>query len=138
MSNLQIPLAARINGARPWKPAKDRTGDEHLTGTVVAIKRRETEYGAYPCLIIDTGADDQHLTAFHAFHTVAKEQLKALKPAPGEAIGIVAHAPVKANKRKNSEGEPVTYTPYTIYNPDTADTVADEWGWDADDDEPGF
>ena len=72
-----IPLQARINGARAWKPAKDRTTDAMLTGTVVAITRRGEggEYGVYPCVIVEVDGEET-FQAFHAFHTVAKEQLK--------------------------------------------------------------
>lgn len=136
----EIPLAARINGARAWRPAKDRTSDEMLSGTLVAITRRgdDGEYGAYPCLVIDTG--EPSFRAFHAFHTVAQQELKKLKPTPGESITIVAHPRVQANKRKDSKGDPVEYDPYTIFNPDhIADKPAiNEWDWDAESDRPGF
>lgn len=128
----EIPLQARINGARAWKPAKDRTTDEMLKGTVVAIQRRESEYGAYPCVIVDVEGEEA-FRAFHAFHTVSRDQLKALKPSAGESICIVAHPPVKANKRKNAAGEPVEYTPYTIFNPDAEDEAVAEFDWDAED-----
>ena len=133
MTDTQIPLQARINGARAWKPAKDRTADEMLTGTVVAITRRGEggEYGVYPCVVVDTGAET--FTAFHAFHTVAKEQLKKLKPSAGESICIVAHPPQKANKRKDVNGDPVVYTAYTIFNPDQEDEAVAEFDWDAED-----
>jgi hypothetical protein len=125
---VEIPLAARINGARAWKPAKDRTKDEMLAGTVVAIQPRTSEYGTYPVVTIDTGAET--LSAFHAFHTVSLEQLKALKPSPGESICIVAHPKVPANKRKDADGKPVMYTPYTIFNPDNPAEVTSNWSWD--------
>jgi hypothetical protein len=135
----EIPLAARINGARAWKPAKDRTADEMLQGTVVAIQARTGgDYGDYPVVTVDTGAET--FSAFHAFHTVALMQLKALKPSPGEAICIVAHPKVPANKRKDSEGKPVMYTPYTIFNPDAEDAaVTSNWSWDdAESDIPDY
>lgn len=125
---VEIPLAARINGARAWKPTKDRTTDEMLTGTVVAIVPRTSEYGTYPVVVVDTGAET--LSAFHAFHTVSLDQLKALKPSAGESIVIVAHPKVAANKRKDANGDPVQYTPYTIFNPDNPAAVTSNWSWD--------
>ena len=41
----EIPLKARINGAKAWKPKPDRTQDEMITGTVVAIVPRTSDYG---------------------------------------------------------------------------------------------
>jgi hypothetical protein len=132
---IEIPLAARINGARAWKPAKDRTADEMLAGTVVAITARtEGDYGDYPVVVVDTGAET--FSAFHAFHTVALMQLKTLKPSPGERICIVAHPKIAANKRKDANGDAVLYTPYTIFNPDAADAeVTSNWTWDDAQDE---
>lgn len=138
-----IPQVARINGARAWILPKQRTEEKMLTGTLVAVTRRENpEYGAYPCVIIDTDPSKPNnpLTAFHAFHTVAKEQLKALKPSPGENITIVAHVPVKTRKRVDAKGDPIDYTPYTIFNPDAPTTVASNWSWEDEEDstEPGY
>jgi hypothetical protein len=133
---VEIPLYARINGARAWKPAKDRTADAMLTGTVVAVVSRTSDYGTYPVVVVDTGEDT--FAAFHAFHTVALEQLKQLKPSPGEAITIVAHPVTAANKRKDANGDPVKYTPYSIFNPDAVVPVpAFDWGSVAAD-EPSF
>jgi hypothetical protein len=133
---VEIPLYARIQGAKAWKPKSDRIEAEALTGTVVAITARTSEYGTYPVVVVDTGAE---FLAFHAFHTLALEQLKALKPAPGESITIVAHPKAASRKRKDTDGKPVGYWPYTIFNPDTVDDSATtEFDWDDFDDEPGF
>jgi hypothetical protein len=133
-----IPLAARINGARAWTPDKARTSDVMITGTVVAIVPRTSEYGTYPVVVLQTSEDHAApFEAFHAFHTVALEQLKALRPEPGEKICIVAHPVVKARKRTDAKGDPVEYAPYTIFNPDADQTVASGWSWDDAGDAPG-
>jgi hypothetical protein len=124
---VEIPLHARINGARAWKPRKDRKTDAMLTGHVVAVVPRTSEYGTYPVVVVDTG--HEAFSAFHAFHTVALEQLKTLKPSPGERITVVAHPVVDANKRKDANGDAVRYTPYSIFNPDAVQAVPDfDWG----------
>lgn len=127
----ETPLAVRIQGAKAWTPAKDRAEAEMLTGTVVAVVARSSEHGTYPCVIIDTtGTPGGMLSAFHAFHTVALDQLKELKPSPGESIVIIAYPKTEARKRLDSEGKPVRYTPYSIYNPDAEQTVTANWSWD--------
>jgi hypothetical protein len=133
----EIPLKARINGARAWKPKADRTTDEMITGTVVAIVARTSDYGTYPVVVLDTG--QEALSAFHAFHQVAIDQLKEVKPARGESLTIVAHPKVDSKKRKQADGSATQYTPYTIFNPDAPDAEPAEYDWDAADAaEPGY
>lgn len=136
-----IPLAARINGARPWIPNKKRTQDEAIEGTLVAVKAGTNDQGErYPIVIIDCGHDDGSLTAWHAQSAIAQRQLRELRPAQGEAIGVVAHAPRESKARKDANGNPVAYTNWTVYNPDEADkVVSEEWDTFALGDEPpGF
>lgn len=133
----EIPLKARINGAKAWKPKPDRTQDEMITGTVVAIVSRTSDYGRYPVVVMDTGKPT--FEAFHAFHQVALDQLKEVKPSAGERLTIVAHPKVDSKKRKQADGSATQYTPYTIFNPDSPDSEIAEYDWDADDtEEPDF
>jgi hypothetical protein len=133
---VEIPLYARIQGAKAWRPTPDRAEAEALTGTVVAITTRTSEYDTYPVVVVDTGAE---FLAFHAFHTLALDQLKTLKPTPGESITIVAHPKTASKKRVDANGAPVNYTPYTIFNPDTVDdNIATEFDWNTVGEEPSF
>ena len=138
-----IPLAARINGARPWIPSKNRTGDENLEGYLVTVLRRENNQGEpYPVLILDSRREDGLLTAWHAQGELAQEQLRKAKPGQGELVGICAHVPTESKTRKEPNGNPVKYTAYTVYDPTKADVApTPEMSWDdlaVGDDEPRF
>lgn len=123
-----VPMRVRIEAAAAWRPA---AGDI-LEGTLVAVTRRETEYGAYPCLIIDHG-NGEAFSAFHAFHTIAKAKLQDLKPTAGERITIAYPGQQASRKRKDATGEPVEYHPYIIYCPDRDDTNPHAtYDWDND------
>lgn len=129
-----VPLRVRIEAATAWCPAP---GDV-LEGVLVAVTRRSTEYGAYPCVIVDPamGEGDGALWAWHAFHTIAKEKLKELRPTPGERITIAYPGPTESRKRTDKDGNPVTYHPYIVYCPDRADDAVETFDWD--DEEAGF
>jgi hypothetical protein len=135
-----IPLAARVNGARAWIPAKDRTTDEMISGHLVTVQRRQNNQGEdYPVVIIDCERPDGVLTAWHAQSLIAQEQLRKYRPAPGQAIGIVAHVPVASKARKDPNGNAVMYTNVTVYDPDADDTVTSDWNWDdAETETPDF
>lgn len=140
MSTPEIPLIVLAKAAPAWKPDPDRTEPEVLQGTVVMVYGRSSNYGRYPVVVVETG-NSGNLYAFHAFHQVAVDQLKELKPSPGEAIAIVAHPKRASNTRKDANGHPVVYSPYDIYNPDELAEVGSNWSWDDAAvalDEPGY
>ena len=68
--------------ADPWKP----NAGEKLVGTVVDLDERDGEFGKYPIVTVRTGEGDD--LAFHAFHTVARNELAKQRPQVGERIGI--------------------------------------------------
>jgi hypothetical protein len=79
-------LAERLDSyADPWKP---NAGDK-LIGTVVDLDERTGEFGTYPIVTVRT--DEGSELAFHAFHTVAKNELAKQRPQVGEKIGIAYH-----------------------------------------------
>lgn len=65
-----------------WKP---KAGDK-LIGVIVELEERTSEYGSYPSVTVMS--DDGRERVFHAFHTVAKEELGRRKPKLGDRIGI--------------------------------------------------
>jgi hypothetical protein len=71
--------------AEPWKPAP---GDR-LVGEVTDLSERENEYGSYPIVTVRTNSGDEF--AFHAFRTVAKNELAKARPQVGDKIGIAYH-----------------------------------------------
>ena len=111
---------ARIETATAWRP----TPGETVTGTVVAIRARETEYGKHPVLVLDTGAENY--TAVHAFHGVLKNKLFEIKPTPGDVLTIGYQGKV--------EGKKQPYHSYTVFDPNATFEVQ-EFSWD---DEPEF
>lgn len=70
----------------PWRPAP---GDM-LIGTVVDVGERTGFAGdRYPTVTVRTEEGDDVI--FHAFHTVAKDELARQRPRAGERIGIAYH-----------------------------------------------
>jgi hypothetical protein len=76
-------LADRLDSfAEPWMP----DAGEKLIGEVVDLDERENEYGSYPVVTVLTDEGDE--LAFHAFRTVAKNELAKQRPQVGDRIGI--------------------------------------------------
>ena len=132
MSVSAVPLRVRIESAHAWRPVPGSI----LEGFLVAVVKRTSEYGTYPVLIIDDG-ENEALHAFHAFHSISRDKLRELKPARGERITIAYPGPQESRKRKDANGNPVTYHPYIIYCPDRPDEDVSEYDWD-NEDEPEF
>ncbi len=77
-------LADRLDlFAEPWMPGLG----EKLIGEVVELDERENEYGSYPVVTVLT--DEGEERSFHAFRTVAKNELAKQRPQVGDRIGIV-------------------------------------------------
>lgn len=124
----ELTTLMKIQAARAWRP---NTGDM-ISGAIVAITSRTSEYGTYPVVTLDTG-DDTHYTAVHAFHTTLLDGLKQLRPTPGETLTIAYMGKVASNKRKDANGDRVQYHHYVIDNPDSTTP----YSWD-DPDAPQF
>jgi hypothetical protein len=75
--------------AESWKP---KPGDK-LIGVVTDLNERDNEYGSYPIVTVRT--DDGTELAFHAFHTVARNELAKQRPQIGDRIGIAYHGKPK-------------------------------------------
>ena len=132
MVDTTVPLRVRIESAVAWAPQPGDILDAYL----VAVVKRTSQYGTYPVLIFDRG-EDTMFAAFHAFHSIARDKLKELKPARGERVVIAYPGPQESRQRKDSKGDPVTYHPYIIYCPDRPDEDVSEYDWD-NEDEPEF
>ena len=59
---------------------------ESIVGTVLDITTRENEYGSYPLVSLET--DDGRELEWHAFHTVAQNELVKVNPQPGDVLGV--------------------------------------------------
>lgn len=114
----------KIETATAWRPIP---GDE-ITGYVITTRRRETEYGVHPVVILDLRTDETY-TAVHAFHTVLKTRLAEIKPKPGDRLTI--HYVGKIDGKGNP------YHSYVAFNPDDT-TTTDEFNWDTEDDGAAF
>jgi len=68
--------------AEAWRP----DAGQELIGRITRINDRETEQGAYPVVTVEE--PDGSLIAFHAFHTVAKNQLTEAGAEAGDEIAI--------------------------------------------------
>lgn len=127
----------KIRGALAWRPSP---GDM-LDGKVVKLLARESEFGVYPVVVMDTGQPTY--TAVHAFHTILKDGLRELKTAPGDELVIMYQGKLESKNSagKNQAGEEVkrSYHSYVVISNGVDSTV--EFTWDmADDmtDEPGY
>ncbi len=60
---------------------------EYLIGTVVNVERRSSAFGAYPAVTVRK--NDGTELVFHAFRTVAKNELSRCRPVIGDQIGIL-------------------------------------------------
>src|SRR5207249_1581968 len=68
-----------------WRP---ETPGEKLIGEVTDVDMRESEYGdPYPILTVLSEEDGQE-HAWHAFHTMARNEVAKKKPQIGERVGI--------------------------------------------------
>lgn len=72
-----------------WMPHPGET----LSGTVIAIDTRTSDYGAYPAITVQR-LDGSELV-FHAFRTVALNEVLRQKPKPGDLIAILYVGQVK-------------------------------------------
>lgn len=70
--------------AQAWRP---QVG-EKLTGVVVAIGERISNYNDKPYVVLTVRTDDGHEFVVHAFHTVLAQELAMQRPQVGDRIGI--------------------------------------------------
>jgi hypothetical protein len=109
-----------------WRP---ETPGEKLIGELTDVDMRESEYGEpYPILTVLSEEDGQE-KAWHAFHTMARNEVAKKKPQIGERVGIVyagvgeaqpgMNAPVRWRLLVDRVGRQVNYTP--VIRPDEAD-----------------
>lgn len=69
--------------AEAWKP---ESAGEELLGKIVELSSNTTSYGTYPIVVIQPESGEPK--AFHAFHTVARDQLEKGYPSIGDEIGV--------------------------------------------------
>jgi hypothetical protein len=121
----------RIRSATAWRP----TQGDMIDGTIVKILVRSGgDYGAYPVVILDTGSATY--TAIHAFHTLLRNQLAAIKASSGDEITIVYQGKVES-KNKDLENKPRKYHNYILVSDGVESDL--EYTWDSeDDDAPKF
>ena len=77
---------------------------EVLSGEVIEITSRTSEYSpdGYPILTIRT--DEGEERAFHAFHTVARNELARVAPQVGSKIAILYRGPQESAGGRSFEG----------------------------------
>jgi len=73
--------------AEAWRP---EPGDK-LVGRIIDIDERDSAYSEVPYPIVTVETDDGQEMAFHAFHTVARNELAKQRPVIGNRIGIAYH-----------------------------------------------
>lgn len=98
--------------AEAWRPEPG----EILSGTIVSIDMRASEYGPYPGVTVKPLGGEP--VVFHAFRTVAKNELKRLKPSVGDMIAVAYLGAAKG-------------TDYHGYKIRVSREVGDDFDWDA-------
>ncbi len=73
--------------AEAWRP---EPGDK-LVGLIVDLDERVSQYSDDPYPVVTVQTDDGEELAFHAFRTVARNELAKLRPAVGDRIGVAYH-----------------------------------------------
>lgn len=126
---MDAETAIAIKTAPAWRP----DAGDILTATVVKILRMETQYGAYPKVVLQNPADGSFL-AWHAMHQTGLDALKKVKPSAGDTITIHYGGRIPSKSRKDSEGKPVQYHAWTIVTDNDTDEEFDL----GSDDSPGF
>lgn len=105
---------AKLKTAPAWRPTDGQT----ITGKIVTVVKRTGEHGAYPCVILDTGAEK--FTAIHAFHGVLKNELREMAAKPGDEITVLYTGKRTANKL-NTDGTEKMYHGYSVVPTDGAE-----------------
>lgn len=80
---LEDRLDSRPEG---WRP----TPGDKLTGTVVGLDERDSDYGE-PYPVVTIACDDDREVAVHGFHTVLRRELARQRPQVGDRIGVAYH-----------------------------------------------
>lgn len=104
-----------------WRP---EPGDK-LVGTVVEVSTFQGDYQPYP--VIEVEKDDGTVWAFHAYHTVAKNEIARLEPAEGDKIGIKYFGKVKTKPGSKYD----SYEKYAIKVQKASGEVPDAPDWKA-------
>jgi hypothetical protein len=120
----KIQEKLRIRAAIAWRPAQ---GDMIQGIIVTVLLRSGNEYGSYPIIILDTGSVPY--TAVHAFHTILRNQLAAIKASSGDNITIIDLGDLDSGKL-DSDGAPIFYhDSVVVLNNEKAGL---EYKWDAE------
>lgn len=79
-----------------WRP---NPGDS-ITGEVVDVQVGGGEFGDYPIVAVVT--EDGEKVLIHAFHSVLKNQLRKVKPMPGDTLTVtfIGKEPTKDGERE--------------------------------------
>lgn len=103
----------KIKAAKAWTPEAGTV----LTGTVVTLTKRTSDYGEHIVVILKP-ADSDDYVAVHAFHQVLIDQLKEVREEVGKLNGaeitLRYDGKVASRKRKDDEGNPQKYHSYTV------------------------
>lgn len=93
-----------LAGGKGWRPKK---GDE-VRGILKSVSKGWSDWanGWYPILTIEQ--EDGSLTMVHAFHSVLLNEIKTMRPMPGEYVGVKFHGEQKTNDGKR------TFASYTF------------------------
>jgi hypothetical protein len=126
---MDMDQIVKIRSALAWRPSP---GDM-LDGKVVKLIARESDFGIYPIVILDTG--DVMYTAVHAFHSLLRDALKELKVGPDDELVIVYQGKIES-KNAGPDGKKRSYHNYIVIGNGVDSTV--EFSWADSEDEPDF
>jgi hypothetical protein len=89
---------------------------ETISGEVVQIARRVSDYGEYP--VITMKLNDGSLGTLHAFHMIVQDRLKELKPQKGDIL-FVAYAGERTKNNPTADEVAKGRDKYHLYNLET-------------------
>jgi hypothetical protein len=146
-----------LQTAPAWLPEEGAI----LTGAVEMVKRGESEYGAYPIVVLSVQSIDPNpdgvvggsFVAIHAFHSLLQDELLKIRPVTGDVLTFAYMGQQETNESKRSyaaavlqasgdatkiakaEQDRTFYHLYVLMTGDgtTADAVkVEEFNWDTD------
>lgn len=111
-------------------------GDK-LVGTITALDERTSDYGTYPIVTVQT---DEGETAFHGFHTVAKNEIARQRPEIGDEIAVKYfgissddHGYERYRVLVDHKSAPATTPDWDKLGADAERELRGDWGQDAAD-----
>lgn len=97
-----------LQTAPAWMPNGENGEGSILTGAVEMVRRGDSEYGAYPIVVLSVHSIDPNpdglvggsFVAIHAFHSLLQDELLKLRPVTGDVLTFAYMGQQETNQSK--------------------------------------